>query len=73
MLREHLRIRRHLKIISHRYRSFILFALILVTVSQLAALLSTTRSNADLNIFKSGELAVSVSSYVLLIEVAEVA
>ena len=73
VLREHLRIRRHLKIISHRYRAFILFARIFVTFSQLASLLSTTRRNADLNIFKSGELAVSVSSYVLLIEVVEVA
>ncbi|XP_071730235.1 uncharacterized protein [Rutidosis leptorrhynchoides] len=62
VLREHLRIRRHLKIISHRYRAFILLALIFVTVSQLASLLNTTRSTADLSIFKSGELAlVSVS------------
>ncbi|KAM0070749.1 hypothetical protein Hdeb2414_s0001g00016801 [Helianthus debilis subsp. tardiflorus] len=62
VLREHLRIRRHLKIISHRYRVFILLALILVTVSQLASLLNTTRSSAELSIFKSGELAlVSVS------------
>nr|XP_043629445.1 uncharacterized protein LOC122600753 [Erigeron canadensis] len=62
VLREHLRIRRHLKIISHRYRVFILFSLIIVTVSQLASLLNTTRHTAQLSIFKSGELAlVSVS------------
>lgn len=61
VLREHLRIRRHLKIISHRYRVFILLALILVTVSQLASLLNTTRRSAEISIFKSGELAVSVS------------
>ncbi|CAH1444361.1 unnamed protein product [Lactuca virosa] len=62
VLREHLRIRRHLKIISHRYRAFITFALIIVTVSQFAALLDTTRKKADLSIFKSGELGlVSVS------------
>ncbi|XP_024966147.1 uncharacterized protein LOC112506374 [Cynara cardunculus var. scolymus] len=62
VLREHLRIRRHLRIISHRYRIFILWALILVTVSQFASLLNTTRSKADLSIFKTGELAlVSVS------------
>nr|XP_043618807.1 uncharacterized protein LOC122590691 [Erigeron canadensis] len=62
VLREHLRIRRHLRIISHRWRVFILWVLILVTVSQFVALLDTTRSNADLSIFKAGELAlVSVS------------
>ncbi|XP_076935922.1 uncharacterized protein LOC143602820 [Bidens hawaiensis] len=62
VLREHLRIRRHLKIISHRYRVFILLTLILVTVSQLASLLNTTRRSAEISIFKSGELAlVSVS------------
>lgn len=57
VLREHLRIRRHLRIISHRYRAFILFALFGITVSQFASLLMTTRSSADLEIFKSGELA----------------
>lgn len=57
VLREHLRIRRHLRIISHRYRSFILWALMLVTASQFASLLMTTRSTADLHIYESGELA----------------
>ncbi|KAK4386942.1 EH domain-containing protein 1 [Sesamum angolense] len=58
VLREHLRIRRHLRIISHRYRSFILFALIFITASQFASLLMTTRSSADVNIYHTGELAV---------------
>ncbi|XP_049413607.1 uncharacterized protein LOC125876463 [Solanum stenotomum] len=57
VLREHLRIRRHLRIISHRYRRFILLALVFVTASQFASLLMTTRSTADLHIYKSGELA----------------
>lgn len=57
VLREHLRIRRHLRIISHRYRTFILWALIIITVSQFASLLMTTRSTADLSIYKTGELA----------------
>ncbi|MCD7456108.1 hypothetical protein HAX54_030683 [Datura stramonium] len=57
VLREHLRIRRHLRIISHRYRSFILWALMFITASQFASLLMTTRSTADLHIYKSGELA----------------
>ncbi|XP_011097838.1 uncharacterized protein LOC105176662 [Sesamum indicum] len=58
VLREHLRIRRHLRIISHRYRSFILLALIFITASQFASLLMTTRSSADVNIYHTGELAV---------------
>ncbi|KAF5730527.1 hypothetical protein HS088_TW19G00118 [Tripterygium wilfordii] len=56
VLSEHLRIRRHLRIISHRYRAFILWALILVTTSQFASLLITTKSH-DVNIYKAGELA----------------
>ncbi|KAI4388204.1 hypothetical protein MLD38_000557 [Melastoma candidum] len=64
MLSEHLRIRRHLRIISHRYRAFILWALIMVTISQFAALLVTTKSGANLNIFKAGELAVSLLSLI---------
>ncbi|OIS96322.1 PREDICTED: uncharacterized protein LOC109235635 [Nicotiana attenuata] len=57
VLREHLRIRRHLRIISHRYRVFILWALIFITASLFSSLLMTTRPNADLHIYKSGELA----------------
>ncbi|PIN10548.1 hypothetical protein CDL12_16860 [Handroanthus impetiginosus] len=57
VLREHLRIRRHLRIISHRYRAFILWALIFITASQFASLLMTTRSNAHVNIYHAGELA----------------
>lgn len=57
VLREHLRIRRHLRIISHRYRVFILGALMFITASQFASLLITLRPGAAVNIFKSGELA----------------
>ncbi|CAI9088340.1 OLC1v1022646C2 [Oldenlandia corymbosa var. corymbosa] len=57
VLREHLRVRRHLRIISHRYRVFIMWALIIITASQFASLLMTTRPAADLNIYKTGELA----------------
>ncbi|KAK9268482.1 hypothetical protein L1049_000234 [Liquidambar formosana] len=57
VLTEHLRIRRHLRIISHRYRAFILWALIIVTISQFASLLITTKADADVNIFRAGELA----------------
>ena len=61
ILVEHLRIRRHLRIISHRYRAFILCALILITLSQLTFLLLTTKPNADVSIFRAGELAVCLS------------
>lgn len=57
VLTEHLRIRRQLRTISHRYRAFISCALIIITASQFASLLDTTRSTADLNIYKTGELA----------------
>ncbi|GLT83598.1 hypothetical protein SLE2022_018760 [Rubroshorea leprosula] len=57
VLFEHLRIRRHLRIISHRYRAFILWCLIFVTGSQFTSLLITTKSNAELTIYKAGELA----------------
>lgn len=59
VLAEHLRIRRHLRIISHRCRGFILWALVLVTSSQFACLLITTKSTV-LNIYRAGELAVSI-------------
>ncbi|OIT39676.1 PREDICTED: uncharacterized protein LOC109237779 [Nicotiana attenuata] len=57
VLREHLRIRRHLRIISHRYRRFIVLALVFITASQFASLFMSTRSSSDLHIYKSGELA----------------
>ncbi|PSS06113.1 Protein of unknown function DUF3537 protein [Actinidia chinensis var. chinensis] len=57
VLREHLRIRRHLRIISHRYRTFILWALIFITASLLVSLVITTRPTAEVNIYKAGELA----------------
>ncbi|KAK6128131.1 hypothetical protein DH2020_038121 [Rehmannia glutinosa] len=62
VLREHLRIRSHLRIISHLYRVFILCPLTSITVSQFASLLMTTRPNADVNIYHSGELAGAISA-----------
>ncbi|KAL6205442.1 hypothetical protein ACLB2K_022701 [Fragaria x ananassa] len=46
IMSEHLRIRRHLTIISHRFRGFILWSLTLITGSQFALLLITTKSHA---------------------------
>lgn len=60
IIREHLRIRRHLQITSHRYRAFILWALILITASQLTSLVMTTRPNADVSVYHTGELAVCI-------------
>ncbi|XP_078443295.1 uncharacterized protein LOC144712834 isoform X2 [Wolffia australiana] len=57
ILSEHLRIRRHLRVISHRFRAFILVCLIVITLSQLASLLLTTRPNAEVNLYNGGELA----------------
>ncbi|XP_009408724.2 uncharacterized protein LOC103991088 [Musa acuminata AAA Group] len=57
VLNEHLRLRRQLKVISHRFRGFILWGLILVTASQFAAVLVITRPHSDDNLFNIGELA----------------
>ncbi|KAK7359843.1 hypothetical protein VNO77_01808 [Canavalia gladiata] len=57
ILLEHLRLRRNLRIISHRFRAFILASLFLVTASQLIFLLMVTRPHADVDILKAGELA----------------
>ncbi|OIV96088.1 hypothetical protein TanjilG_27192 [Lupinus angustifolius] len=57
ILMEHLRIRKNLRIISHRFRGFILASLILVTASQLSFLLVATKPHADVDVLKAGELA----------------
>ncbi|XP_031486121.1 uncharacterized protein LOC116254716 [Nymphaea colorata] len=64
ILREHLRVRKQLRVISHRYRAFIISSLIVVTISQFASLLATTRSTAHINLFKAGDVA--LCSVVLL-------
>ncbi|KAG9136932.1 hypothetical protein Leryth_024894 [Lithospermum erythrorhizon] len=57
ILIEHLRIRRHLRIISHRFRRFILFTLILVTGSQFISLLVTLKSGSIINLSTAGEIS----------------
>lgn len=59
ILMEHLTIRRNLRIISHRFRAFILSTLILVTASQFASLLVTTKTGSIVNMFMAGELALT--------------
>ncbi|XP_074590879.1 uncharacterized protein LOC141846738 [Curcuma longa] len=56
VLREHLRVRRQLKVISHRFRVFILLGMVTVTASQFATALVTLRPNSDDNLFNTGEL-----------------
>ncbi|PKU63342.1 uncharacterized protein LOC110106869 [Dendrobium catenatum] len=57
ILRAHLRIRRELRIISHRYRIFNVYCVVIVTVSQFVTLLVTTRPSAVVNFFNAGEIA----------------
>ncbi|ONM17098.1 uncharacterized protein [Zea mays] len=64
VLRQHRRIRVQLQRISHRYRSFILYSLILVTASQFTALLAATRPHARVNFATAGELALCSMSLV---------
>ncbi|KAL1201722.1 hypothetical protein V5N11_006263 [Cardamine amara subsp. amara] len=63
-LGEHQRIRRNLRVVSHRFRRFILLSLILVTATQFMALLTTTRASVAVNIYEVGELALCSLSLV---------
>lgn len=68
-LRHHIRLRKQLRIISHRHRFFIISFLITATASQFWTLLLTTRPHAQFNLFVGGELFVShvlLSSYIPL-------
>ncbi|TVU29612.1 hypothetical protein EJB05_21187, partial [Eragrostis curvula] len=64
VLLHHRRIREQLRKISHRYRKFIICSLVLVSASQFAALLSTTRPHATVNLATAGELALTSLSLV---------
>ncbi|PUZ76186.1 hypothetical protein GQ55_1G269700 [Panicum hallii var. hallii] len=64
VLQHHRRIREQLRKISHRYRKFIVCSLILVSASQFAALLSTTRPHAVVNLATAGDLALCSLSLV---------
>ncbi|XP_020674932.1 uncharacterized protein LOC110094117 [Dendrobium catenatum] len=57
VLRQHLRIKKQLRVTSHRFRSFVIICLVLVTASQLTVLFLATRHNADVRLFNTGELA----------------
>ncbi|KAM3367721.1 hypothetical protein ACQJBY_016339 [Aegilops geniculata] len=64
VLGQHRRIRDQLRRISHRYRKFIMYCLLLVTASQFTALLGATRPHAQVNIATAGELALCSLSLV---------
>ncbi|CAL4887194.1 unnamed protein product [Urochloa decumbens] len=64
VLRHHRRIREQLRKISHRYRRFIVCSLVLVSASQFAALLATTRPHAVVDLATAGELALCSLSLV---------
>ncbi|KAM0012149.1 hypothetical protein Hdeb2414_s0055g00756001 [Helianthus debilis subsp. tardiflorus] len=57
ILVQHLTIKRNLRVISHRFRAYIVLTLILVTTSQFASLLVTTVDGAVVNVSTTGELA----------------
>ncbi|XP_010539389.1 PREDICTED: uncharacterized protein LOC104813486 [Tarenaya hassleriana] len=64
ILSEHLKIRRNLRVVSHRFRRFILLSLVLVTASQFMALLTTIRASISFNIYEVGELVLCSLSLV---------
>ncbi|CAN8246337.1 unnamed protein product [Cochlearia groenlandica] len=63
-LAEHFRIRRELKVVSHRFRRFVLLSLVFVTATQFAAVLTTIRASVPFNIYEVGELALCSVSLV---------
>ncbi|KAK7260764.1 hypothetical protein RIF29_27061 [Crotalaria pallida] len=58
IFREHLRIRKQLSVTSHRYRFFIIGCLVIITVSQLGALLLVLASKYDKTFFNSGDVVI---------------
>ena len=60
IFREHVRIRRQLWIMSHRYRFFIITCLVTITISQLGSLLLVLESKSDTTFFNSGDLVVKL-------------
>ncbi|XP_031255186.1 uncharacterized protein LOC116113168 [Pistacia vera] len=58
IFREHVRIRKQLSATSHRYRFFIIASLVVITVSQLGALILVLATKSDKSFFNSGDLVV---------------
>eukprot|EP01018_Ginkgo_biloba_P003396 Gb_02343 [translate_table: standard] len=62
ILKEHLRIKHQLRVISHRFRVFIVASLVSITFSQFVTLFITTEPRAKITLFKAGDLALIVLS-----------
>ncbi|XVE97212.1 hypothetical protein REPUB_Repub03eG0001100 [Reevesia pubescens] len=58
IFQEHVRIRKQLSVTSHRYRFFIIASLVVITISQFAALFMVLASKSDKSFFNSGDLLV---------------
>ncbi|KAJ0091320.1 hypothetical protein Patl1_12746 [Pistacia atlantica] len=58
IFREHVRIRKQLSATSHRYRFFIIASLVVITVSQLGALILVLATKSEKSFFNSGDLVV---------------
>lgn len=56
---EHMKIRKQLSIISHRFRLFIILTIALITISLLSSVVITTTIESNVNFYNAGELAVS--------------
>jgi Protein of unknown function (DUF3537) len=69
VLKEHLDIRKQLKVISHRFRGFIVACLLIVTASQFTSVLLTTRKDSADDLLNTGELAVILPPSVLHLRV----
>lgn len=57
VLKEHLDIRKQLKIVSHRFRGFIVATALIVTASQFSSVLLILRKDSADSLFNTGELA----------------
>eukprot|EP00253_Pinus_taeda_P010206 PITA_10206 len=58
IMKEHMRIRHQLFVISHRFRIFILASLLTMTVSQFAIIVMTLSSHSKIEFFNAGDLMV---------------
>lgn len=58
ILKQYMRLRQQLNIISHRYRMFIVLSLVTITASQFMFLLMITASSGSVSFFRAGNLAV---------------
>lgn len=59
MFKEHVRIKQQLLLTSHRYRGFIIWCLVTITISQLGALMLILGSKAPKSFYYSGDIVVS--------------